>query len=174
MSDANFDRAFLRTVGYEGGYQNQYNDKGNWTSGIVGKGTRKGTKYGIAASSYPDLDIQSLTEEQAKEIYYKDFWLKMNCDKFDFKISYNLFDAGVNHGIKNAIKFLQRAVGAVDDGILGPKTITTTRAQDPMNVAIRFLSERLKFYTTLSTFKIYGAGWSKRVALNLDYLGQVE
>ncbi len=34
-----------------------------------------GTKFGISKSSYPRLDIENLTREDAVKIYYYDFWL---------------------------------------------------------------------------------------------------
>ncbi|MEZ9473500.1 glycosyl hydrolase 108 family protein, partial [Vibrio lentus] len=74
--------AFERVIGHEGKYQNLYDDRGNWTTGVVGEGERKGTKFGIAAMSYPHLNIKQLTIEQAKEIYYRDFWLKLGGEAF--------------------------------------------------------------------------------------------
>jgi hypothetical protein len=42
-----------------------------WTTGIIGKGICKGTKYFISAMTYPDLDIKNLLD-QAKAIYKRD------------------------------------------------------------------------------------------------------
>ena len=56
----NFEKAFERLIGHEGGYSTDRNDPGNWTGGKVGSGTFKGTKYGIAANTYPNLDIKNL------------------------------------------------------------------------------------------------------------------
>lgn len=54
-----FDKAFDRLIGHEAGYSNDRRDPGNWTGGIVGKGQLKGTKFGIAANTYPNLDIKT-------------------------------------------------------------------------------------------------------------------
>jgi lysozyme family protein len=54
----------------EGGYTKNAKDPGNWTGGKVGKGILKGTKYGIAAASFPNLDIANLTKEQAAVVQY--------------------------------------------------------------------------------------------------------
>ena len=35
------------------------------------------SKYGITKKSYPNIDIDNLTELKAKEIYTKDFWNKL-------------------------------------------------------------------------------------------------
>ena len=58
----NFDAAFERLIGHEGGY----------TAGVGDPGGE--TKFGISKRSYPREDIKNLTLEQAKVIYRKDFW----------------------------------------------------------------------------------------------------
>ncbi len=56
------------------------------------------TKYGVDQRSHPDVDIRNLTEEQAKEIYWKQYWLKNDCEKLRFPLGEVYFDACVNHG----------------------------------------------------------------------------
>ncbi|MDH1334083.1 hypothetical protein N5D77_07565 [Comamonas thiooxydans] len=68
-----FDKAFDRLIGHEGKFTNNPKDDGNWTGGKQDRGELKGTKFGIAANTYPHLDIKSLTIEQAKAIYREDF-----------------------------------------------------------------------------------------------------
>ena len=46
MSKLTFDEAFKRLIGHEGRFTNDRNDRGNWTTGIIGKGQLKVTKYG--------------------------------------------------------------------------------------------------------------------------------
>jgi len=48
-------------------------DDSNCAGSKQGRGELKGTKYGIAAKSYPHLDIKNLTLDQAKAIYMQDF-----------------------------------------------------------------------------------------------------
>ena len=67
-----FDVIFDRVLGHEGGFQADPRDRGNWTGGEVGKGELKGTKYGVAAMTYPELDIESLTKADAKIIFRRD------------------------------------------------------------------------------------------------------
>ena len=77
----------------------------------MGKGIRKGTKFGISAMSYPSLNIKQLTIEQAKDIYYHDFWLKLGGDKVHKAVMYQRSDAAkIHHGSWRAVQFLQRSV----------------------------------------------------------------
>jgi hypothetical protein len=71
VNSISFDQAFHRLIGHEGGYSDDRRDPGNWTKGKIGAGILKGTKYGLAANTYPNLDIKNLTLAQAKEIYKK-------------------------------------------------------------------------------------------------------
>lgn len=171
-SGAGFDMAFERIIGHEGGYTTVRADRGNWTSGRVGVGELKGTKYGIAAMAYPDLDIKNLTLADAKKIYERDYWLRSGADQYDGAIGFQVFDAAVNHGIGNAIRMLQRAVGVLDDGAVGPITLNAVKSRSATDVISLFNAERLVFYTNISTWPDFGKGWTRRVAGNLRYAAQ--
>lgn len=168
----NFDTVFERVIGHEAGYTDNPKDPGNWTGGKVNSGELKGTKYGIAANTYPDLDIKNLTEDQAKAIYYEDWWLALGMDRFSSAMQFQMFDAAFNHGMRNATKIFQRAVGVVDDGIIGSKTMAAASDMDVNDKLMRFLAYRIRFYTSLSTFDTFGRGWSNRVANNLLYAAE--
>ena len=167
-----FDEAFKRLIGHEGGYSTDRRDPGNWTGGRGGVGTLKGTKFGLAANTYPNLDIKNLTLAQAKAIYKKDWWDKLGADGMHSAIVFQLWDFAINAGKSRAIKELQQAVGVPADGIIGPQTLAAVNAHDLNDVILSLTAERLKFYTSLSTFKTYGKGWTNRVADNLKYAAQ--
>lgn len=162
-----FDIAFDRVIGHEGGFTDDKNDRGNWTSGVVGKGTLKGTKFGISAMSYPDVDIKNLTVAQAKVIYKKDYWDALGMERFPDALQFQLFDAAINHGWRRVVPMLQRAVKVSDDGIIGSKTTAAVNAMDISDLLMRFLAERIEYFTKVSTFKIYAVGWMMRCANNL-------
>jgi lysozyme family protein len=167
-----FDTAFDRLIGHEAGYSTDKRDPGNWTGGRVGVGALHGTKFGIAANTYPDIDIKNLTIEQAKSIYHRDWWLKTGADEIDGAIVFQMWDFAVNAGMSTAKRALQRAVGVADDGQFGPRTIAAVKAKSVTDVILRFNSERLRFYTSLSTWPTYGKGWTNRVAGNLNYASE--
>ncbi len=167
-----FEKAFQRLIGHEGGYTNDKRDPGNWTGGKVGVGVLKGTKYGIAANTYPNLDIKNLSLAQAKEIYKKDWWDKLGGNGIHSAITFQLWDFAINAGRKRAIQELQQAVGVTADGIIGPKTIEAVNTQDLNDVILTLTAERLKFYTSLNTWPTWGKGWTNRVADNLKYAAQ--
>jgi len=167
-----FDQAFERLINSEGGLSLDPKDPGNWTAGRVGVGKLLGTKYGIAANTYPDVDIPNLTLEQAKAIYYRDWWLKAGADKFDSAIVYQLWQFAVNAGMGTAVRCLQRAARVADDGVVGPRTIAAVQAMTVTDVLMRLSAQELRHYTSLSTWPTYGKGWTNRVAQQLDYAAE--
>lgn len=163
----NFDEAFKTVIGHEGGFTLHSGDPGNWTGGKVGIGTLKGTKYGIAANTYPNEDIKNLTLDRAKQLYKRDFWDKAKCDQLPDGLRFHVFDVSVNSGVSRGVKTLQQALGVNDDGIIGNQTINAAKSQNAHEILIKFYSFRIAFYTSLSTFSTFGKGWMNRVANNL-------
>lgn len=163
----NFDKAFETTVGHEGGYTNNPKDAGNWTGGKVGVGVNKGTKYGIASNSYPNIDIKNLTLDQAKAIYKRDYWDRAKCDQLPNGLRFHVFDVSVNSGVSRGVKTLQQALGVNADGIIGNQTIAASKTQNESEVLFKFYSFRILFYTSLGSFTTFGKGWMNRVAGNL-------
>ena len=150
-----FQEAFVQLLGHEGGYSNLVADKGGETN------------WGISKRSYPNVDIQNLTMNQAGEIYKRDFWDRMRCDELPEKLAFQLFDAGVNSGIRQAVTWVQRAVKADADGVLGPKTLAAIKLHDESKVLAHFNGHRLEFMADLDGWKDFGRGWARRIASNL-------
>jgi lysozyme family protein len=154
-----FDEAFDRLLGSEGGYVNHPADPGGETN------------WGISKRSYPAIDIKNLSRTQAKEIYRQDFWLAAG-QGIAPAVAFQVFDAAVNHGISTAIRFLQRAVGAADDGHWGPNSQRQYLRADVNDVLVLFLAERLDFMRKLSTWSSFGSGWAGRIANDLRFVAK--
>jgi len=162
-----FNEAFKLLIGHEGGFQNDYFDRGNWTSGIIGKGKRNGTKFGITAMSYPYENIRNLSLDRAREIYKRDFWDRLKLDDITPPVRFQVFDMAVNSGLRNAAKTLQRAVNATPDGKIGPLTLAKANKVPAAVLVARFAGQRLLFITGLRWWKRFGKGWARRIAHNL-------
>src|SRR5690606_37652502 len=108
---ATFDTCFKFTIGHEGGWGNDPRDRGNWTSGKIGVGELKGTKYGISAMSYPQLDIKNLTLDQAKAIYKRDYWDKVAGTSMPAGVDLCVWDMGVNAGVSRSLSLLASSLG---------------------------------------------------------------
>ncbi len=155
IKNNNFDKAFQVVVGLEGGYANHADDPGGET------------KYGITKRSYPNMDIKNLTLDQAKEIYKRDYWDKIYGDYLPYKVGLLIFDAAVNHGVRAAVKVIQRTVNVIDDGVFGDETYTGVINSDPDQFVKAFVSKRLEYYSSLSHWPTFGKGWTRRMAAML-------
>lgn len=170
--DSMFDLSFTRVLGNEGEFKKERGDRGDWTSGIIGVGKLVGTKFGLAAMTYPDLDIEHLTIDDAKAIYKRDWWDKLGMDRFPPALSFQMFDAAINHGAVTANKFLQTAAGVKPDGVIGPITVGAVNAADKNDMLLLFLAARLEFFTNCKTWDDNSRGWSRRVVQDLRYAAQ--
>ncbi len=156
---SNFDKAFDLLIGNEGGYVNNPSDPGGETNWGI-------TRTVASDNGYTE-SMKLMPKETAKQIYKKMYWDKLQCDQLGFSVAFQLFDAGVNHGNFQAVKFLQRALSVVDDGVIGAKTIAATNSLDDLQIVMLFNAERIEFYAALKTFSTFGKGWVRRVASNL-------
>ena len=157
----NFDQAFDRLIGHEGGYVNNPRDPGGET------------KFGVSKRSYPGEDIPGMTIERAKTIYARDFWGPAGCDGLPDLLKFEMFDLAVNTSAPGrpvtAIKLLQQAVGSFADGALGPKTLQAAQSMDPAKALRRLQGARLRYYAAIPKERRdpFLAGWVNRVAANM-------
>lgn len=148
---ADFERALEFVLRWEGGYVNDPEDPGGET------------KYGISKRAYPNLDIKNLTLSQAKEIYYRDYWLRAHCPEVPPHIRLMHFDTAVNMGVRTATKCLQYSVGARVDGVWGKETAEKL----PQANLYAYAYYRIKVYCTLviqnNKLLKFLKGWLTRV-----------
>lgn len=167
-----FEKMMLRIRKSEAGYTDDPRDNGNWTGGVRGSGKLLGTKYGIAANTYPDEDIKNLTWERALYLYKRDFWDVIRADQFKPAIAFQFLDAAVNSGPRRAKEWLQAAAKVPVDGDIGPRTMAAIAAADHNDIAVRFLASRIRFMSSLASWVTYGKGWARRIADCLDYVAE--
>jgi lysozyme family protein len=163
MTAANFDRSLKAVLAHEGGFTRSRHDRGNWTSGVIGQGELKGTKYGIAAHAFPHLDIKNLTIDEAGAIYRKKYWAICRCDELGAGLDFAVFDLAVNSGVGRAVQFLQRVIGERDDGAFGPRTMAAVKRHNTATVIVSLCNYRLDWLKKISTWNRYGRGWERRV-----------
>jgi len=155
-----FDAAFEKLIGHEGGYVSA--EQAKRTNDPGGE-----TKYGVSKRSYPGEDIASLTLDRAKFLYRRDYWGPAGCDSVPDGLKFDLFDMAVNSGVVRAIKTLQTAARESDDGVIGPRTLQALQSMPAAALVARFNGARLMFMTDLSNWGNFSKGWARRIANNL-------
>lgn len=144
----NFNKIISLILEIEGGYVFDKNDPGGET------------KYGISKKTFPELDIKNLTIDEAKTIYFKDFWIKIRADEFNGPLKYLIFDSAINQGRSGAVKILQKTLGATETGVIDDQLIS--KANRRSGVHIQFTSYRIDKYRNSSNADLYFRGWAKR------------
>ena len=129
MHVSGFDLAYRQLLQKEGGYSDNPHDNG-------GK-TMRGITEHVARSNGYTGDMRDLSDDWARRIYRAEYWDHLRLDEVEFlspAIAHELFDTGVNCGTGVALKFLQRALNAMNksqshytdvaiDGQMGNRTL---------------------------------------------------
>lgn len=102
---------------HEGGYVNDPKDPGGET------------KWGISKRYHPGLDIKNLTPQQATEIYYNEYWAPARCSALLYPLCLVVFDTAVNMGVSQALKYLEKTNGDVNEYIAARKQGYIERVQ---------------------------------------------
>lgn len=152
----NFDAAFDLLLKHEGGFSNHAADPG-------GK-----TRYGITEAVAREVgyrgDMRELPLDLAKRIYKDRYWDAIKAEQLPAAARYAIFDAAVNSGPGQSAKWLQRALGVADDGVIGPQTLAAANATNPDALKMRMLSQRLRFMAGLTNWPAFSRGWAIRIA----------
>jgi len=134
----NFDKAFNRTVLFEGGYSNDSLDRGGETVFGVSRrhhpdwiGWRVVENHFAQGGTVERLDDNRQLIDHAKALYKAEYWDRLKLDQvLAVAVSCEVFDTAVNCGTKIGALFLQQAANLVgrsnplvEDGVVGPKTI---------------------------------------------------
>lgn len=150
-----FDKCIEVILKNEGGYVNHPADPGGETN------------YGICKRYFPNEDIKNMTKGRAKELYYEHYWKPMSLfGILDQEAVLQIFDFGVNAGIKRAIKTAQKIVRVDKDGICGN---ITRHAINKCSTCFltNYKRARIKYYEMLAfrkpELRVFLSGWIIRV-----------
>lgn len=150
-SQVTFDDCVEYILAFEGGFVADPRDLGGETN------------FGISKKAFPELDIRSITRNQAIEIYRLYYWSKCQCDLLPPYLRLMMFDCAVNQGYLTAVRLLQEAVKTTVDGNIGGATLRAAHGADPADVLTYFALKRHHRYSRSGGWADFGAGWSKRL-----------
>jgi lysozyme family protein len=156
----NWDSSFAAVLKHEGGYVNNPRDPGGRTN--LGVTQRAWEAY--LNRDVTETEMRALTPDIVKPFYKAMYWDKIKGDQLPAGVDYATYDLAVNSGTRRAAKYLQEIAGVFADGIIGPKSIDAIEALDPEQTVEVLCDMRLAFLKRLTTFDMFGKGWSRRVA----------
>lgn len=155
----NFESSFDKLLGNEGGYTHNPADPGGATNWGITQAVAR--QFGYTG------DMRDLHKDQARAIYEAAYWAPIRADELPDDLRFHVFDAAVNSGVGQAVRWLQRATGAEADGIIGPQTMRAVNCLPAHAIVCRMNGHRLLFMAGLKTWPVFGAGWARRIANNM-------
>lgn len=175
LTVAEFIRGYIET--HEGGLSIDPDDAGNWYRGKL-----VGSKFGVtgaALAAYrrtPDItaaDMKALSLDEAVKIGVKLYYDEPDFDLLPWdKVTASVLDMAWGAGPGQAIKLMQRMIGAADDGKLGRFTAQAyaefVKHHGIEETARRWGTVRNAFYDNIiavrPTNAKYRNGWRNRTA----------
>jgi lysozyme family protein len=159
---------------HEGGYACDPYDHGGETYRGISRKNWQGfpgwpdiDRMKAAGKDFPKcLDLNADLQIKVQDFYFRNFWTPSMEAIQDQDLANWLFDKGVNMGIRQAIKLLQRALNVDADGVIGPQTMVKLNAADPVELLVACRDQARSFYTKLalndSTQTRFLHGWLAR------------
>ncbi len=110
-------------------------EEGGWSNHPADAGGA--TMYGVTQATYnryrkakglPAQSVRLITKDEVREIYDMFYWREASCHRLPWPISYLVFDAAVNSGPSQGVKWMQSGLGVSVDGKVGPNTVKAANA----------------------------------------------
>ena len=129
------------------------------------------TRWGVTLAALEEhrgkpctaADVEALSENEALAIYRGNYWDAVGADGLTAGPDLMSFDAAVNQGPGRAARFLQSAVGATIDGIVGAQTLAAANAWSADALVDRLKQTRMAAYWDAPGWNEYGRGWANRL-----------
>jgi len=190
---ANFDIAFQKTMGAEGGYDNDPTDAGGETyKGITRKYEPNWEGWTIIEElknqpNFPkNLEYDQNLQALVKRVYKEKYW---NINKLDLVsdqgIADEMFDTGVNMGTKRAAQYLQIGLNCLnrnqtmfadidEDGKIGNATLTALNillAKDGNETLLKIMNvlqgmHYIDYMRSNPAQEKFARGWFTRVSFS--------
>jgi lysozyme family protein len=160
LSDtARFERCLAEVLKHEGGWADHPRDPG----GATMKGVTIAVFREFKGRPVTKAELRRISDADLKAIYRGGYWDKVRGDDLPAGVDLMTFDLAVNSGPARAAKFLQAAVNAEPDGVIGPATLANAAALPAAEIVLRLRNRRERFFRSLSTFDTFGRGWLRRL-----------
>jgi lysozyme family protein len=156
-----YEQAIARVFADEGGYTNHPSDPGGPTNfGITLADARRHWKPDASAA-----DVRAMPKGVAAEIYRSQYAAAVRYDELPAGLDYAVLDYAINSGTGRAGKVLRRWLGLADDSAqVTDAVLAAARSREASAGIVWICDERLAFLKRLSTWPVFGKGWSRRVA----------
>ncbi|CAN7599830.1 hypothetical protein LJR234_004636 [Mesorhizobium amorphae] len=157
--DRNFARSLALVLKSEGGWSDNPADPG----GATMKGVTLANFRRYVKADATKADLRKISDAQIATVYRRFYWDAVAGAELPDGVDYATFDFAVNSGPGRAAKYLQAVLGVVQDGRIGPATLSALRAKPAGALIDALCDSRLAFLKRLPTWPTFGRGWNDRV-----------
>jgi lysozyme family protein len=154
-----FATAMTALLSHEGGFVNHPVDPG----GMTNMGVTKAVWEEWIGHRVNEKDMRALKPMNIYPMYRRKYWDKVSGDMLPTGLDMAVFDFAVNSGPGRAVKVLQKLLGTMPDGFIGPQTLSLIAEKDLKKLIADYNDARLDFLEELPTFTTFGNGWTVRV-----------
>lgn len=190
---AEFEKAYFKTMGHEGGYVNDPDDAGGETYGGISRVYNPSWEgWNVIddhlSTSYPEsLDDNDELQDVVENFYEQHYWDVNRLDEVASQaVADEMFDTGVNMGINRAAKFLQESLNYLNrnslifgdlvvDGKIGRASLSALNSVliNDEEVLLKIMNvlqgmHYLNYMRKSPTQEKYARGWFQRVSLSKD------
>jgi type VI secretion system secreted protein VgrG len=162
----------------EGGFVDHPNDPGGVTNrGVTGPTfiAWRRSIGGFVPETPEQLreQIKNLTRREARRIYQETFYQRYGIDRLPMlQVQEVVLDCAVLHGPRRAIRWLQKAVGAKSDGVIGPMTEDAVAGCPRFLTVAKITVLRIRFVGRIVRRRPHQAvfldGWLSRATLFIE------
>lgn len=160
MADYRILKPFI--LKWEGGFVNDPNDSG----GATNKGVTLATYRRYKGEGATVDELKAITDEDWTNIFKTMYWDKFRADEIASQTVANLCVDWLWMSGTTAIKYVQRLIGATEDGIVGKQTLARLNAKGD-GLVLPIYNYRKDFYHRIvasrPTQKRFLRGWINRL-----------
>ncbi len=156
-------------LSFEGGFSDHPLDRGGATNMGVTMSTWKEVGEDLNGDGFVDVvDLKQLTQQDVIDRVLKPhYWDRVKGDQIKDQSIANLIVDWVWASGVWAIKHTQRALGVVQDGIVGPQTLTKLNSAEPQALFSLLHAERVAFIDRIiksnPSQEVFRKGWLRRI-----------
>lgn len=148
------------TLPSEGGLVDDPHDPG----GLTNRGLTMADMRRHSVTATPD-DLRALTVAEAMDIYLVLYWYPVRGGQLPAPISCMVFDHGVNAGIGDSARLLQKAANVTVDGWIGPETLYAVNNRNALTLLASLRTAQEADYRNKADAQFFIKGWDARLDL---------
>ena len=163
IQKGDFDLAINKMLNLEGGKTYEKSDKGGKTNFGITQRTFNTWRDSI---NKPRTDVFKISQEEAKEIYKKNYWNLIKGSQLPHDIAQAIMSMALTDGPQDAIRHTQKILGIPPTGTMGPITMksiwSAAKQKGTKKLTNYIVDKQIQRYQADEQAKTYGRGWTNR------------